>query len=182
MKPKGFSLLSLLAVLAAVALLAAIIVPNFIRARAQSRGSACPSNLKNIGTAFEMYSTDYAGEYPKELDLIVPNYLKTIPECPAAGRVTYRNRSLTMTHYECPGSGQAHDQKCAEKLTTVNNEAEMQALFKVPAEEQRKCPSGAAYVPSVKFQTYEIFCRGKNHVDRPANYPRYNGVTGLTQR
>jgi hypothetical protein len=61
-----------------------------VRARAQGQLTACKSNLKNIGTAMEMYSTDYAGKYPPAgLALLTPNYLKTIPECPAAGRPSY---------------------------------------------------------------------------------------------
>lgn len=43
-----------------------------------------------------MYSTDWSGKYPSDdnggLALLTPNYLKTIPECPAAGEVTYRAR------------------------------------------------------------------------------------------
>ena len=38
----------------------------------------------------EMYSTDFEGAYPSGLDLLTPNYLKTFPECPAAGSVSYR--------------------------------------------------------------------------------------------
>ena len=68
-----------------VIILAAILVPNLIRQRAPSNGMACKSNLKNIGTAMEMYSTDYEGKYPRNLSLITPNYLKTIPECPRQG-------------------------------------------------------------------------------------------------
>ena len=52
--------------------------------------TACKSNLKNIGTALEMYATDYEGKYPKNLDQLKPNYLKTIPQCYAAGEVTYK--------------------------------------------------------------------------------------------
>ena len=52
--------------------------------------TACKSNLKNIGTALEMYSTDFAGDYPSGLSSLTPKYLKAIPECPAAGSVTYK--------------------------------------------------------------------------------------------
>jgi hypothetical protein len=65
-------------------------VPIFIKARAQGQTTACKSNLKNIGTALEMYSTDWSGKYPTSLDTLTPNYLRTIPECPAAGSVTYK--------------------------------------------------------------------------------------------
>jgi hypothetical protein len=51
--------------------------------------TACKSNLKNLGTAMEMYSVDWSGRYPPTMELLTPNYLKTIPECPAASKVTY---------------------------------------------------------------------------------------------
>ena len=68
---------------------AAIMVPNFVRARSGGQLTACKSNLKNIGTGLEMYSTDYSGKYPKDLGMLTPNYLIDIPECPAAGYDTY---------------------------------------------------------------------------------------------
>jgi len=51
--------------------------------------TACKSNLKNIGTALEMYSTDFEGRYPTSSLLLTPRYLKTIPTCPTVGSVTY---------------------------------------------------------------------------------------------
>ncbi len=68
---------------------AAIMVPNFAKARAQGQLTACKSNQKNIGTALEMYSTDWSGAYPKSMTQLTPNYLRTIPECPAAEKDTY---------------------------------------------------------------------------------------------
>ena len=34
----------------------------------------------------EMYSTDWSGRYPDSLDKLVPRYLPSIPQCPAAPR------------------------------------------------------------------------------------------------
>lgn len=84
----GFTLIELMIVIAIIAILAAILVPNFIRARAQGQLTACKSNLKNIGTASEMYSTDSSGRYPGAIATLTPNYLKTIPTCPSAGTNT----------------------------------------------------------------------------------------------
>jgi competence protein ComGC len=93
MKKKGFvsNLIWLLAIVAVCAIGLAIFVPNYLAAR--SRGSnetGCKSNLKNIGTAMEMYSTDWYGKYPTSLSQLTPNYLKTLPECPLTYEMTYR--------------------------------------------------------------------------------------------
>lgn len=70
-------------------LAAIVITPNFIRGGNRGSLTSCESNLKNIGTALEMYSTDNKGLYPFSLRLLLPNYLKVIPTCPTAGRDTY---------------------------------------------------------------------------------------------
>lgn len=67
-----------------------VIMPNFIGCRSPGQLTACKSNLKNLGTGLEMYSSDFAGRYPRSLHLLTPNYLKTLPHCPAAGLNTYR--------------------------------------------------------------------------------------------
>lgn len=58
----------------------------------------CKSNLKNIGTALEMYSTDNAGRFPKSLSPLTPNYLKLWPTCPAAGSDTYSDGFQSSSH------------------------------------------------------------------------------------
>ena len=72
-----------------MAVVAAILVPNFVRARSQGQLTACKSNQKNIATSLEMYSCDNQGHYPPNLTLLTPSYLKTIPRCPAANGDTY---------------------------------------------------------------------------------------------
>ena len=90
------SLLDVATLLAVAAVLAAVLAPNFIKARKAGELSPCKSNLKNIGTACEMYSTDNQGRYPLTLNGIAPNYLKVIPVCPVAGRQTYVYRSTSV--------------------------------------------------------------------------------------
>lgn len=96
-------------VLAIIIALGVVIAPNFLRARSQGTLTACKSNLKNIGTALEMYSSDHGGRYPEKLSEITPEYLKTIPTCPVAGKDTYSPsyRSTTAPDYYlvfCSGS------------------------------------------------------------------------------
>lgn len=87
---KKKTVLILLAVMLLVALgVAAFFARIFYADRARNTFVGCTSNLKNIATALEMYSTDNLGLYPKQLSQIVPKYLKLIPECPSAGEDTY---------------------------------------------------------------------------------------------
>src|SRR5690348_13024616 len=56
---RGFTLIELLTVISIIAVLAAILFPVFGQAREMARGTACLSNIKNIGTAVVMYAQDY---------------------------------------------------------------------------------------------------------------------------
>lgn len=56
--------------------------------RARGPAAGCRGNLKNLGIAMEMYRVDFR-DYPPGRSHLTPNYLKYIPECPAAGSVTY---------------------------------------------------------------------------------------------
>src|SRR6478735_4043026 len=58
-RPRGFTLIELLVVIAIIAILAAILFPVFAQAREAARQSTCISNLKQLGTALSMYSSDY---------------------------------------------------------------------------------------------------------------------------
>jgi len=60
--------------------------------------TACKSNLKNIGTALEMYSTDNQGRFPPTLSLLTPNYLKSVPTCPSIGIDTYSGAFVSSAH------------------------------------------------------------------------------------
>ena len=55
----AFTLIELLVVIAIIAILAAILFPVFARARENARRASCQSNMKQIITAWTMYSQDY---------------------------------------------------------------------------------------------------------------------------
>jgi prepilin-type N-terminal cleavage/methylation domain-containing protein/prepilin-type processing-associated H-X9-DG protein len=61
---RGFTLIELLVVIAIIAILAAILFPVFAQAREKARQISCLSNLKQIGTAFLMYTQDYDEAFP----------------------------------------------------------------------------------------------------------------------
>ena len=61
---KGFTLIELLVVIAIIAILAAILFPVFARARRAAQKSSCLNNLKQIGTAVNMYQGDWDDRFP----------------------------------------------------------------------------------------------------------------------
>lgn len=58
---KGFTLVEIMIVVAIIAILAAIAIPNFIAYRNESQGNACVGNMKTIQTAVETYLTKHPG-------------------------------------------------------------------------------------------------------------------------
>ena len=79
-------------VIAIIAILAAILIPNFLHARAESQTSACEGNLKQLATALEEYAVDNNGTYPATFAALQAAnggvYLKVLPGDPAGGGYT----------------------------------------------------------------------------------------------
>ena len=56
---KGFTLIELLIVVAIIAILAAIAVPNFLEAQTRAKVSRAKSDLRTLATGLESYAVDY---------------------------------------------------------------------------------------------------------------------------
>src|SRR5580700_11266476 len=108
---RGFTLLELMIVVAIIAIIAAILVPNFFHARAQAAVSACQSNIRAIATAAELYYSDNqkyptAGINPVSTafgdgNTTAGRYLSQTPQDPASGGNGY-----TFTANNAPANGQ----------------------------------------------------------------------------
>lgn len=76
-------------VVAIIAILAALLIPNFIHARAEAQTSGCVANEKQIATAVEEYAVDHQGSYggggAVTSALLGSVYLATTPVDPVSG-------------------------------------------------------------------------------------------------
>src|SRR5881227_367893 len=62
--PRAFTLIELLVVIGIIAILIAILLPTLSRARESARRSACLSNLRQLGQAFNIYANTFVGHIP----------------------------------------------------------------------------------------------------------------------
>jgi prepilin-type N-terminal cleavage/methylation domain-containing protein len=73
-KQKGFSLIELLIVVAIILIIAAIAIPNLLRARISANDAAAASTIRTINTAEVTYSTTYVGSgFAATLQALGPN-------------------------------------------------------------------------------------------------------------
>src|ERR1041385_5234075 len=90
----AFTLIEIMIVVAIIGLLAAIAVPNFVKARTQSQTNACINNLRQIDSGKEQLAME--AKLATGASVVVDSvnvYIKggTTPVCPASGTYTYNN-------------------------------------------------------------------------------------------
>ena len=88
---RGFSLVEIMVVVAIIATVLAIVIPNFLRATSTSKRTACIANLRSIATAIEQFAIDNkitAGTNlsQEQVDEACSDYMRGgKPKCPSGG-------------------------------------------------------------------------------------------------
>src|SRR5436309_12967633 len=84
---RAFTLVEIMIVVLIIGILLAIAVPNFMKARDNSRAKSCIANLQQISAAKEQAAMDLKlqdTDTPTQGQL-EPDYIKKFPTCPANG-------------------------------------------------------------------------------------------------
>ena len=92
LKSRGFTLVEIMIVVAIIGILAAIAIPNFVKAREAGKTAICHANAKQLQEALDTAAVSSADSLStanleeEDIDAIAyPDYIKSTPKCPSEG-------------------------------------------------------------------------------------------------
>jgi len=101
----GFTIVEIMIVVAVIGVLAALAIPNFVKARTAAQVKTCITNLRKIDAAKQQWALEEKkGENAIPVSADVVPYLKgnALPRCPSGGTYSLRrvSRNPTCTRYQ----------------------------------------------------------------------------------
>jgi len=92
----GFTLVEIMIVVAIIGLLAAIAVPNFVKARTTAQMNACINNLRQIDGAIQQWALEQKKDASAAVAYSdISDYLKSSVVCPSGGTTFADSYTIT---------------------------------------------------------------------------------------
>ncbi len=174
---EAFTLIELLVVLAIIGVLAALLLPALLAARERGRLVSCKNNLRQIGMATEMYTSDWGGYlFPGEADMHVP--VETPPGMMMASGGHWRWHGWRKDGYSGfdPRMGYLAPYLGMPRARLPQSGAEMEAYSPPTVDEILKmhgvkmCPSFRSYYKDAITEGFNAFEAGAGGYGYNTNY------------